>query len=74
VPMKTLYQWHQSGKGPSAVRVGRLAFSSGLRGPLVAGRPAINFTRYPVDVNDDEQNSTPSAFSVRVGRGVAPAG
>ena len=23
VPIKTLYEWHQSGKGPSAVRVGR---------------------------------------------------
>jgi predicted DNA-binding transcriptional regulator AlpA len=23
VPIKTLYEWHQGGKGPSAVRVGR---------------------------------------------------
>jgi predicted DNA-binding transcriptional regulator AlpA len=23
VPVKTLYEWHQSGKGPAAVRVGR---------------------------------------------------
>jgi predicted DNA-binding transcriptional regulator AlpA len=38
VPVKTLYEWHQSGKGPAAGTPGTTPAVPDLRRPLVAGR------------------------------------
>lgn len=44
VPVKTLYEWHQAGKGPCAVRVGRRLryLISDVRSWLVGQRTTVS--------------------------------